>query len=53
MNALTILIVALYNLTILAGTAYLVVEHGWTEWTFLLSILLIASTTVERHQKKI
>jgi len=35
--------IALYNLTIVAGTAYLVAVHDWSGWWFLLTILLMMS----------
>ena len=33
----------LYNFSIVAGTAYLVVCHDWSMWTFLLAMCFITS----------
>lgn len=36
---------AIYNLAILAGTAYLVTKHGWSGWWFVLAVMLMAKVT--------
>lgn len=33
----------IYNLAILSGTAWLVVEHNWSMWTFLLALCFMVS----------
>mgnify|MGYP001408551679 CR=1 FL=1 len=38
-----LLLVALYNLMILAGTAYLVQVYEWSAWWFMLAVLLLVS----------
>jgi hypothetical protein len=38
---MTPIAVLLYNLTLVAGTAYLVALHGWSGWWFLLTLLLM------------
>jgi hypothetical protein len=37
------IITSIYNLVLIAGTAYLVVERGWSSWWFALTILLLGS----------
>jgi hypothetical protein len=36
-----------YDFMLVAGTAYLVQEHGWSMWTFLLTILFFITTKRE------
>lgn len=36
-----VLFVLLYNLALVAGTAYLVAVHGWSAWWFLPMALFI------------
>ena len=38
-NNITLSIIALYNLCLLAGTSYLVIEYDWSAWWFLLTVL--------------
>jgi len=33
----TLLIMGIYNLTIFAGTVYLIVQHDWSFWWLLLA----------------
>ena len=33
------ILVIVYDFLLIAGTAYLVQEHGWSMWTFLLTAL--------------
>ena len=40
---MSLLLVAVYNLTLLVGTAYLVGWQGWSAWWFALTLLLLAS----------
>jgi len=37
-NPITVLIIALYNLSLFAGTAYLIIEYDWSAWWFLLTV---------------
>ena len=37
------LFVILYNLTLVAGTAYLIALHGWSAWWFLAAAFFIMS----------
>ncbi|MFN7782281.1 MAG: hypothetical protein ACK5PG_06065 [Lysobacterales bacterium] len=39
------LVVAIYNLAILAGTAYLVAFQGWSGWWFLLALVFCKSVS--------
>lgn len=52
MTTVKLLIIALYNLTILSGTAYLCVVHDWSEWTFILAIALLATSKSGADQEK-
>ena len=36
-------LVLVYDLMLLAGTAYLVQEYAWSMWTFLLACVLMVS----------
>ena len=47
-DLLAILLMMLYNLTILGGTVYLVSEKDWSPWWFLLSALLMLSKTKDK-----
>jgi hypothetical protein len=38
---ITVLIIALYNLSLFAGTAYLIIEYDWSPWWFLLTVLVM------------
>ena len=33
--------ILIYNLVLLAGTAYLVAIHNWSMWTFLLAAIFL------------
>ena len=48
-NSITVLIIALYNLSLFAGTAYLVIEYDWSAWWFLLTLGI---TSVYKSEKK-
>ena len=43
------ILILLYNLTILAGTAYLVQFYNWSPWWFAFSILLLM--TIDLKEK--
>ena len=38
---ITVLIIALYNLALFAGTAYLIIEYDWSAWWFLFTVLVM------------
>jgi hypothetical protein len=40
------IVTAIYNLALLSGTAYLVLERGWNPWWFALTLCLIGTWTV-------
>lgn len=51
-STILITIGLMYNLALISGTAYLVQAHGWSMWTFLLTILFFVSpskVTVEEE----
>lgn len=39
-----LLILAIYNLAILAGTVYLIVEYNWSAWWMLLAVGLLGTS---------
>lgn len=43
MKLLLAVLIILYNLTILAGTAYLVQVYNWSGWWFAFAILILMS----------
>ena len=43
MKSVEIIGVLLYNLVILAGTTYVVINYNWSMWTYLLAILFMMS----------
>ena len=45
MNTIVTLGVLVYDFLLVAGTAYLVVVHDWSMWTFLLTLLFGMSIT--------
>lgn len=46
------IITSIYNLVLLAGTAYLVVEKAWNPWWFLLTLCLLGTWgNVEKEKK--
>lgn len=38
-----VIVIMIYNLCLVAGTAYLVALHDWSPWWFLLTIMLMAN----------
>lgn len=51
-KAIIFIFSVLYNLTILGGTAYLVVEHNWSPWWFLMSVMLLAGSSSKSDKDK-
>jgi len=47
---MTNIAVLIYNLCIVAGTAYLVALHDWSGWWFLLTIMLLMRVEVKNEQ---
>lgn len=41
--SVNLLIIAVYNLCLVAGTAWLIVEHNWSAWWFALTIALLGT----------
>lgn len=41
------LLVIVYDLILLAGTAYLVEERNWSMWTFVLTMIFFMTTKKE------
>jgi hypothetical protein len=39
---LEIFLVCVYNLVLLAGSAYMIVEHDWSAWILLLALVFAA-----------
>lgn len=42
-KVLVLLVLCTYNLALVAGTAWLVVEYQWSAWWFALTLCLIGS----------
>ena len=40
--------VLLYDLTLVAGTAYLVQVHNWSVWTFLLAAIFFVTLETKK-----
>lgn len=47
-----LLIVAIYNLCLLAGAAYLIEIYGWSNWTMFVAILLMSSSSSQKTGTK-
>jgi hypothetical protein len=47
---LNVVVIAIYNLCLIAGTAWLVAVHDWSPWWFLLTLGLMLNhvTTNEK-----
>jgi hypothetical protein len=50
-DELAIVMMCVYNLTILAGTAYLVDERGWSPWWFLFAVMMFVYTKEKKETK--
>lgn len=51
MSALVVIIAELWNVAVLAGTAYLVGWQGWSPWWFVLAVLLLNNLEFKRERK--
>ena len=40
-----------YNLLLLAGTSYLIIEYQWSPWWFLLTVLLLANVSTSNKKE--
>lgn len=40
---ITILLLVIYNLTLLVGTAFLVQVYDWSPWWFLFTVLILGN----------
>ena len=45
---MTALAVLIYDIALIAGTAYLVQVHSWSIWTFLLTALFFVTTAKDK-----
>lgn len=43
-----IFLVLAYNLVLLVGTCYLIIEYNWSTWTLLLALIFAASWDKEK-----
>jgi hypothetical protein len=50
-NPITVLIIAVYNLSLFAGTAYLIIEYDWSAWWFLFTILVMSMYKTEKKDE--
>jgi hypothetical protein len=39
-----------YNITLLSGTAYLIIQYNWSTWWFLLTVMLLGSDKREKKE---
>lgn len=51
MDGLVKIVLMMYNLILLGGTAYLVQEHNWSMWSFLLAGFFFLLPTKKYGQK--
>jgi hypothetical protein len=51
-NNVALLILALYNLCLFAGTAYLIIEYDWSAWWFLLAVLVMSMYRSSKDDEK-
>lgn len=45
------IITSIYNLALLAGTAYLVVDRGWDPWWFALTVCLLGTWSYKEKKE--
>lgn len=50
-DTVAIILVLLYNLTVLGTTVYLVQEYDWSPWWFLLSVMLLLTMKTKEDKK--
>lgn len=43
-DAIVLIFIMMYDLALVAGTAYLVQVHGWSMWTFVLTALFFITS---------
>ena len=48
MNALIVIVVLLYNFSIIAGACYLVEFHQWSLWTIFFAIIIMRDFSHKR-----
>lgn len=48
-DVLVTLMILAYDLALLVGTAYLVQMHGWSMWTFLLTVIFFVTTKSKKE----
>ena len=44
-------LILVYNLILVAGTAYLVALHDWSMWTFLLTMCFMLTVRTSKEEK--
>ena len=44
-------LILVYNLILVAGTAYLVALHDWSMWTFLLTMCFMLTVRTSNEKK--
>jgi hypothetical protein len=47
-DAILKIMILVYDFLLVAGTAYLVQEHGWSMWTFLLAMFFFITTSKDK-----
>ena len=51
MKPLIVLMVLTYDLIVLAGTTWLIVEHNWSEWTYLLALCFMFHLEKDKYEQ--
>lgn len=50
-NTVVGLAIILYNLTLIVGTTYVVIEYNWSMWTYLLTFVLMLGLKTTKDEK--
>jgi hypothetical protein len=50
-NTVVGLAIILYNLTLIVGTTYVVIEYNWSMWTYLLTLTLMLGLKTTKDEK--
>lgn len=51
-EALILLIVVLYNFSLVAGATFLVITYEWSMWTYLLALCFVTSVRTGKAAEK-
>lgn len=51
-ESLVVIVVVLYNLVIVAGTTFLIVEYEWSMWCYLLALMFMSNVKTGKAAEK-